>query len=378
MAYYRNVGNVPHKRHVQHRTPEGGLYYEELMGEEGFSSDSTLMYHTYIPAAIKDVQPWELPDQTLVPNDPMLPRHYKTQDLPASGAGIDAVNGRRLLLGNGDVRISYAVAKETSPYYRNAIGDELLYVHGGTATVETVFGNLNVWEGDYVIVPRATTHRIVPTGDAPVRIYAMECNSHVTPPKRYLSRFGQLLEHSPYCERDFRAPTDPYVVQERDVPVHIKHWKAGAPSGIGGTIHVQPHHPFDVVGWDGCLWPYAFNISDYEPLTGRVHQPPPTHQVFEAHNVVFCNFVPAQGRLPPAGDPGALLPLERRQRRGHVLRRRQLRGPQGLRHRGRLDLAAPDGPRPRAAAGRLRALDRAGELRRDRRHGRHLRPVARR
>ncbi|HRW20275.1 MAG TPA: homogentisate 1,2-dioxygenase, partial [Dermatophilaceae bacterium] len=156
MAYYRSVGNVPHKRHVQHRDPEGKLYYEELMGEEGFSSDSTLMYHRYIPAAIRETRPWQLPDQTLVPNDPMLPRHYKTQDLPAGGAGIDAVNGRRLLLGNGDVRISYVVAKETSPYYRNGIGDELLYVHGGTATVETVFGNLDVWEGDYVIIPRAT------------------------------------------------------------------------------------------------------------------------------------------------------------------------------------------------------------------------------
>ncbi|HRW19311.1 MAG TPA: homogentisate 1,2-dioxygenase, partial [Dermatophilaceae bacterium] len=158
-------------------------------------------------------------------------------------------------------------------------------------------------EGDYVIIPRATTHRIVPTGDAPVRIYAMECNSHVTPPKRYLSRFGQLLEHSPYCERDFRVPTDPHVVEERDIPVHIKHWKSGAPGGIGGTIHVQPHHPFDVVGWDGCLYPYAFNISDYEPLTGRVHQPPPTHQVFEAHNVVFCNFVPRKVDYHPLAIP---------------------------------------------------------------------------
>ena len=138
MAFYRSAGNVPHKRHVQHRNPEGGLYYEELMGEEGFSSDSSLLYHRYIPAAIREVREWALPDQTLRPNNPMLPRHFKTQDLPASGAGIDAVNGRRLLLGNGDVRISYVVAGETSPYYRNAIGDECLYIHGGTARVETV------------------------------------------------------------------------------------------------------------------------------------------------------------------------------------------------------------------------------------------------
>ena len=261
MAYYRAVGSIPPKRHIQHRDPEGALYYEELMGEEGFSSDSSLLYHRFIPAAIREVRPWRLPDQTLTANDPMLPRHFKTQDFPAGGAGVDAVHGRRLLLGNGDVRISYVVAGETSPYYRNAIGDECLYIHGGTARVETIFGDLDVWEGDYVIIPRATTHRIVPTGDTPVRIYAIEVNSHITPPKRYLSRYGQFLEHAPFCERDLRVPTDPYVVDERNVEVYIKHRGAGT-NGISGTIHVQPHHPFDVVGWDGCLWPYAFNISD--------------------------------------------------------------------------------------------------------------------
>jgi mannose-6-phosphate isomerase-like protein (cupin superfamily) len=117
--------------------------------------------------------------------------------------------------------------RRASPYYRNAIGDECLYIHGGTARVETVFGDLDVWEGDYVIIPRATTHRIVPTGEVPVRIYAIEVNSHITPPKRYLSRFGQFLEHAPFCERDLRVPTDPYVVEERDVPVYIKHRGAG-------------------------------------------------------------------------------------------------------------------------------------------------------
>ncbi len=303
MAYYRNVGSVPPKRHIQHRDPEGNLYYEELVGEEGFSSDSTLVYHKYIPAAIRQTRSWELPDQTLVPNDPLLPRHFKTQDLPADGAGVDAVRGRRLLLGNGDCRLSYVVAKETSPLYRNAIGDECLYVHSGTATVETMFGHLDVWEGDYVIIPRATTHRIIPTGDAPVRIYAVEVNSHITPPKRYLSKFGQLLEHAPFCERDFRPPLDPVVVEERDVEVYIKHRSAKGVGGIAGTIHVVPNHPFDIVGWDGCLYPYAFNISDYEPLTGRVHQPPPTHQVFEAWNVVICNFVPRKVDYHPLAIP---------------------------------------------------------------------------
>lgn len=293
MAYYRSAGNIPHKRHVQHRDPEGKLYYEELMGEEGFSSDSSLLYHRFIPAAIREARAWALPDQTLHANDPMLPRHFKTQSLPGDGVGIDAVNGRRLLLGNADVRLSYVVAKDPSPYYRNAIGDECLYVHSGTARVETVFGDLDVWEGDYVIVPRATTHRIVPTGDAPVRLYAIEVNSHITPPKRYLSKFGQFLEHSPYCERDLRVPTDPYVVEGTDVPVHIKHRGAGT-NGISGTIHVQPHHPFDVVGWDGYVYPYTFNTDDFEPVSGRIHQPPPVHQTFQGQNFVICSFCPRE------------------------------------------------------------------------------------
>ena len=133
------------------------------------------------------------------------------------------MTGRRLLLGNGDVRLAYVVADAPSPLYRNAIGDECLYVESGTATVETLFGDLEVAEGDYVIIPRATTHRVVPTGGAPVRLYAIEANSHMGPPKRFLSRYGQLLEHAPYCERDLRGPSAPTVVEGKDVEVHIKH-----------------------------------------------------------------------------------------------------------------------------------------------------------
>ncbi|HEX5522336.1 MAG TPA: cupin domain-containing protein, partial [Pedococcus sp.] len=292
MPYYRSAGSIPPKRHTQHRTPEGGLYYEELMGEEGFSSDSSLLYHVNIPSAVVDVRAWDLPDQSLVPNHPLAPRHFSTHMLFENDAtGVDAVTGRRLLLGNGDVRLAYVVADAPSPLYRNAIGDECLYVESGTATVETLFGDLEVGEGDYVIIPRATTHRVVPTGVAPVRLYAIEANSHIGPPKRFLSKYGQLLEHAPYCERDLRGPTAPTVVAGEDVEVHIKHRGSGA-GGIAGTVHVYPQHPFDVVGWDGCLYPYVFNISDYEPITGRVHQPPPAHQVFEGSNFVICNFVP--------------------------------------------------------------------------------------
>ncbi|HZY76607.1 MAG TPA: homogentisate 1,2-dioxygenase domain-containing protein [Jatrophihabitantaceae bacterium] len=295
MAYYQSHGSVPPKRHTQLRGPDGNLYFEELMGEEGFSADSSLLYHRQIPSAIVDARPWELPDQATVPNEPLLPRHLKLHDLFASeasaAAGVDAVTGRRLVLGNDDVRIHYVVATEPSPLYRNAIGDECVYVESGSATVETVFGPLAANEGDYVLLPRATTHRWVPTGPQPLRAYCIEANSHITPARRYLSRFGQLLEHAPYCERDLHGPGDPVVVDESDVEVYIKHRGSG-PSGIAGTIHTVPHHPFDVVGWDGCLYPYTFNVADFMPITGKVHQPPPAHQVFEGNNFVICNFVP--------------------------------------------------------------------------------------
>jgi homogentisate 1,2-dioxygenase len=192
------------------------------------------------------------------------------------------------------------VATAPSPLYRNAIGDECLYVEAGDAVVETVFGDLLIGAGDYALVPRATNFRVVPQGS--VRIYAIEANSHIGPPRRYLSRFGQLLEHSPYCERDLRGPTDPRVVEAENVEVFIKHRGPG-PGGIAGTVHTLPKHPFDVVGWDGCLYPYAFNVADFEPITGRVHQPPPVHQVFEAQGFVICNFVPRKVDYHPLAIP---------------------------------------------------------------------------
>jgi homogentisate 1,2-dioxygenase len=303
MAYYRTAGSVPPKRHTQHRTPDGGLYREELIGEEGFSSDSSLLYHAGVPSAIVDATRWEQPDQTLTENRPLLPRHLR---LPALFPGevwkrLDAVTGRRLVLGNADLRICYVAAGEASPLYRNAVGDECVYVESGAATVETVFGVLSAVPGDYVIIPRATTHRWVPTGDgSPLRAYVIEANSHIAPPKRYLSRYGQLLEHAPYCERDLHGPAEPFVVEGTDVEVLVKHRGS---RGITGTRYVCPTHPFDVVGWDGCLYPYTFNIADFEPITGRVHQPPPVHQVFEGQNFVICNFVPRKVDYHPLSIP---------------------------------------------------------------------------
>ncbi|GAA0980092.1 homogentisate 1,2-dioxygenase [Acrocarpospora macrocephala] len=301
MAYYRSVGSVPHKRHTQHRTPEGGLYAEELMGEEGFSADSSLLYHAGIPSAIIDATLWELPDQTLTENRPLIPRHLRLHALTSDDwKAVDVVTGRRLVLGNADVRISYVAAGESSPLYRNAIGDECVYIESGTATVETVFGTLQAAQGDYVMLPRATTHRWLPVGDEPLRAYVIEANSHIAPPKRYLSRYGQLLEHAPYCERDLHGPTEPLVVAGNDVEVLVKHRGS---RGVTGTRYVCPTHPFDVVGWDGCLYPYTFNVADFEPITGRVHQPPPAHQVFEGHNFVICNFVPRKVDYHPLAVP---------------------------------------------------------------------------
>ncbi|WP_159943444.1 MULTISPECIES: homogentisate 1,2-dioxygenase [unclassified Nocardiopsis] len=304
MAYYRQVGEVPRTRHTQHRTPEGGLYYEELMGEEGFSSDSSLLYHRAIPSAIVDAAEWRVPDQTRTRNAPMVPRHLRLHELfpGQEWKAADVVQSRRLVLGNDDVRLSYVVAGAPSPLYRNGIGDECVYVESGTARVETVFGLLEVGRGDYVILPRATTHRWVPTGQEPLRAYAIEANSHIAPPKRYLSRYGQFLEHAPYCERDLRGPSEPLLAEGENVEVLIKH-RGDGPGGISGTRYTYPTHPFDVVGWDGCLYPYAFNVEDFQPITGRVHQPPPVHQVFEGHNFVVCNFVPRKVDYHPGAIP---------------------------------------------------------------------------
>ncbi len=305
MPRYHRAGVVPPKRHTQHRAPSGELYYEELMGEEGFSSDSSLLYHRGLPSALVAAREWVLPDLATTPNTPLLPRHLRLHDLVEGDAwrDADAVTGRRLVLGNADVRIGYAVCGATSPLYRNGIGDECVYVESGSGRLETVFGHLDVHGGDYVIIPRACTHRwVVTDADTPLRLYCIEANSHIVPPSRYLSRFGQFLENSPYCERDIRLPSDPDILEESDVEIYLKHRGAG-PSGIAGTVHVVPQHPFDVLGWDGCLYPWAFNVADFEPITGRVHQPPPVHQVFEGTNFVICNFVPRKVDYHPLSIP---------------------------------------------------------------------------
>ncbi|MEE6166780.1 MULTISPECIES: homogentisate 1,2-dioxygenase [unclassified Mycolicibacterium] len=301
-VFYRRMGSIPPKRHTHHRRADGTPYFEELIGEEGFSSDSSLLYHRGIPSAIVDAVTWQLPDQTTTPNHPLTPRHLRLHDLfpPDVVAATDMVTGRRLLLSNNDVQISYVVAAAGSPLYRNGIGDEVVYIESGTARMETVFGSLQVRSGDYVLVPRSTTHRWLPDQGEPLRAFTIEAAGHIAPPARYLSRFGQFLESSPYCERDIDGPEELCSVDGTDVDVFVKH---RGPSGLVGTRYTYAEHPFDVVGWDGCLYPYVFNITNFEPITGRVHQPPPVHQLFEGPNFVICNFVPRNADYHPLAIP---------------------------------------------------------------------------
>jgi homogentisate 1,2-dioxygenase len=297
MPYYRRVGEIPPKRHTQFRKPDGGLYAEELMGAEGFSADSALLYHRYPPTAI--VHADAVPDtcRESVPNLPLQPRHFRTTDLTwAEAATVDAVTGRRQLLRNADVAICFVLAAAPSPLYRNAAGDELLYVQSGAATVQTSYGALDIGDGDYLVIPTSCTYRIVPTGAEPVRMLVLEATGHIGPPRRYLSAKGQFLEHSPYCERDIRGPAEPLLVEGTDVEVLVRH-RAGL------TRLTYANHPFDVVGWDGCLYPWAFNIRDFEPITGRVHQPPPVHQTFEGPRFVVCSFCPRKVDYHPLAIP---------------------------------------------------------------------------
>jgi homogentisate 1,2-dioxygenase len=282
MPHYRRVGDVPRKRHIAHRGPDGALYPEELFGQEGFSSASSLLYHRASPSAITAIEAVAAAAPNPTPDRPLVPRHLRTRGL---GSGGDAVTGRTVLLGNDDVRIGWVSADMTSPLYGDAMGDQLVYVQSGAATLESTFGALPVAAGDYVVVPRGTTHRWLIDPADRLEALTIESSGHVTPARKHLSATGQHLEHAPYCERDLRGPDAPLLVDEHDVTVLVR-------NRGGLSRHVHAHHPFDVVGWDGCAYPWALSINDFEPIVGRLHQPPPVHQTFEAPGIVVCSFVP--------------------------------------------------------------------------------------
>ncbi|WP_067461686.1 homogentisate 1,2-dioxygenase [Actinomadura macra] len=297
MPYFTSVGDVPRKRHTRFRQPDGSLYREELIGEEGFVADSSLLYHRGIPSEVVAVAPGEaVPEAApggLRPNHPMRARHLRPHELASGG---DLVTSRHILLGNDDVLIGYAAADAPSPLYRNAVGDELVYIESGAARFESVFGWLEADAGDYVIVPASTTHRWIPLGEGPVRALVIEAAGHVRPPRRYLSAHGQFLENSPYCELDLRLPRGPLLDEGENVDVLMK-------TRAGFARYTMATHPFDVAGWFGCLYPYAFNVHDFEPVTGSLHRPPPVHQTFEGPNFVVCSFVPRLFDYHPEAVP---------------------------------------------------------------------------
>jgi homogentisate 1,2-dioxygenase len=204
------------------------------------------------------------------------------------------VTGRQLLLANNDVRISFAAPRSGSGLYRNSAGDETIYLRTGAARFESVYGAIDAVAGDYVVIPRGTIHRWLPAGadggdgagdGAFTEALVIEARGHIRPPRRYLSQYGQFLEHAPYSERDLRGPEGPLLADGEDEPVLVRHRD-------GLSLLTYARHPFDVVGWDGCLYPYAFSISDFEPIVKRTHAPPPVHQTFEGPNFVICSFCP--------------------------------------------------------------------------------------
>lgn len=283
MPYYRRVGDVPRKRHLRVAQPSGGYLHEELMGTEGFSHDSALLYHRHSPSAIVSAEAVRgaRAGFCFEHDLPVVPRHLRTGSLSQGG---DPVLDRAPLLGNRDLTVSWVAADADSDLYRNVCGDELCYVHRGSARLESSFGALAAQAGDYVVVPSGTIHRWKVGADG-LEILVLEASGHIAFPARYLSSNGQFLEGAPFSERDLRGPEEPTCEDGENVPVLVR-------SRGGLSRHVHAHHPFDVVGWDGYLYPYAFSICDFEPIVGAIHQPPPVHQTFAGPNFTVCSFVP--------------------------------------------------------------------------------------
>ena len=294
MPFYHRLGHLPHKRHTQFRKSDGSLYREEVMGMEGFSGILSVLYHEFHPTRLHKAE--RLADLRVdyVDFEALRARQFRTAPLPAGG---DAVSSRRVILGNEDVLLGIARPTQSMTYfYRNAQAYEMWFLHEGQALFRSQFGRLQLRAGDYLVIPYGTTWMMeLQTPEA--RFFTLECPSQLAPPKRYRNHYGQLLEHSPYCERDIRVPQElETYAEEGEFEVRVK-----ARDEL--HLHVLAQHPFGVVGWDGYLYPWAFNIEDFEPITGRVHQPPPVHQTFEAHNFVVCSFVPRLFDYHPQAIP---------------------------------------------------------------------------
>ena len=293
MPFYHKLGSIPHKRHTQFKKADGKLYREEVMGLEGFSSIQSILYHHFLPPRVKMTEDLGPAKPEYVDFGPIRHRAFATDQAPL---GPDPVTARIPLLGNNDVILGISRAKDSMDFfYRNSQAYETWWVHEGDGVLKSQFGNLPFRKGDYIVIPFGVTWQMHLDGEA--RFFTIENPSQIEPPKRYRNNYGQLLEHAPYCERDIRPPEELETHTERgEFEVHIK---------VRDRLskHILDYHPFDVVGWDGYLYPWIFNIEDFEPITGRIHQPPPVHQTFEAHNFVVCSFVPRLFDYHPDGIP---------------------------------------------------------------------------
>ncbi len=296
MPTYHQLGQVPHKRHTIFRKPDGQhLYYEQLFGTEGFSGMSSLLYHVHRPTMIRSIsEPKDMTPVAAVAKN-ITPRMLQGMNLPAAD---DFLESRKVVLFNNDLNITLAAPRKslTEYFYKNADADEVIFVHRGTGKLRTLLGNIPFGYGDYLIIPRGMIYQIAFDG-TDNRLFIVESFSPVVTPRRYRNEFGQMLEHSPFCERDFRNPSELETHDEQGAfLIRIKK---------ENVLHevVYASHPFDVVGWDGYNYPYAFSIHDFEPITGRVHMPPPIHQNFEGHNFVICSFVPRMYDYHPQSIP---------------------------------------------------------------------------
>ena len=294
MPFYHQLGQLPHKRHTQFRQSDGTLYKEELMGMEGFSGIQSILYHHFHPTRLRKAECLGSAKIEYVEFGALRARQFRTTPFPASG---DAISSRVVILGNDDVQLGLSRPIQSMDYfYRNAQAYEVWFVHEGEVIFRSQFGKLDLRPGDYLVIPYGTTWQMqLKTPEA--RFFTIECPSQVVPPKRYRNQHGQLLEHSPYCERDIRVPQElETFAEEGEFEVRVK-------ARDEMHRHIMAQHPLGVVGWDGYLYPWVFNIEDFEPITGRIHQPPPVHQTFDAHNFVICSFVPRLFDYHPQGIP---------------------------------------------------------------------------
>ena len=295
MPIYHKLGTIPPKRHTVFNKPNGDLFYEQLFGTVGFDGMASLSYHHHRPTMVKEIgQSVDVKPKIAVAENIHSRKLVSFNVAPNS----DYLKSRKPLLVNSDVIISVAAPSQslTTYFYKNADADEVLFIHKGSGTLRTMFGNISFEYGDYLIIPRGIIYQIN-FDSSENKLLITESSSPIYTPKRYRNWFGQLLEHSPFCERDYKLPENLETHDEiGDFTIKIKKQ---------GKLHevIYNSHPFDIVGWDGYNYPYGFSIHNFEPITGRVHQPPPVHQTFESKGFVICSFVPRLYDYHPKAIP---------------------------------------------------------------------------